>query len=172
MTRASPSVSRSYRYECEKNSSFHSARRRSPRPRASARRARRERPKPSSSEIRASQTLKNARENVVAVIESYARRPSVAPVVPASSPRRHRSSSSSSVVLPHPPSRRSRCVLVASSVVAPTSFTGVASRRVHARGRRRVARVWSFPHVRACVAFSVCPNVYFIDDRRATSQVG
>jgi len=87
-------------------------------------------------------------------VESHARRPSVAPVVPASSPR-HRSSSSVLVPHPHPSPSSRRCVLVASSVVVPTSFA-TASRVAFTRaGDVESRRLGS---VRSRVVFSTCPS--------------
>jgi hypothetical protein len=117
--------------------------------RRSRTRTRRARPSCTHREIRASQTSKNARENAIAVI-MYARHPSVAPVVPVSSPRHHHRSSSSSVVLPHPPPR---CVLVASSVVAPTW----SSRASHSHDGRR-------PDAPPVVVFSTCPSVFHVSE--------
>lgn len=151
ITRASPSVSLARVWNINRKKYLHSipcvvVDRRS--------RTRRARPSCTHREIRTHRKHRKTRGKTqsIAVIV-YARHPSVAPVVPVSSPRHHRSSSSSSsVVLPHPPPR---CVLVASSVVAPTSSS--SSRRTHTTGD--VQTVWW-----SCLFHMSEPSVFHVSE--------
>ena len=133
-------------------------------------RTRRARPSCTHREISASRKHRKTRGKTqsIAVIV-YARHPSVAPVVPVSSPRHHRSSSSSSssVVLPHPPPR---CVLVASSVVAPTSSS--SSRRTHTTGDIQTPRASTCLFHMSEERFPCVRIVYFYRCARATIGVG
>lgn len=132
-------------------------------------RTRRARPSCTHREISASRKHRKTRGKTqsIAVIV-YARHPSVAPVVPVSSPRHHRSSSSSSsVVLPHPPPR---CVLVASSVVAPTSSS--SSRRTHTTGDIQTPRASTCLFHMSEERFPCVRIVYFYRCVRATIGVG
>lgn len=132
-------------YKCEKIASFHSVRCRSTIAIANAPRVRH----PSTAESAHRKHRKTrGKTQWLSSRRVYARHPSVAPVVPVSSPR-HRRSSSSSVLLPHPPPR---CVLVASSVVAPTC------------SRARVALTRESSRRAPCVVFSTCPSVFHVSE--------